>query len=58
MSFRNQTVLTYEHKSYSVFIQTDKAIYKPGQLGKSLISFGGKTFSNNFLIIFEAFDPH
>ncbi|XP_035220649.1 CD109 antigen-like [Stegodyphus dumicola] len=32
MSFRNQTLLTYEHKSYSVFIQTDKAIYKPGQL--------------------------
>ncbi|XP_015930765.2 CD109 antigen isoform X2 [Parasteatoda tepidariorum] len=32
LKFRNQTVLTYEHKSYSVFIQTDKAIYKPGQL--------------------------
>ena len=32
ISFRNQTVLTYEHKSYSVFVQTDKAIYKPGQL--------------------------
>ncbi|GIY91023.1 CD109 antigen [Caerostris darwini] len=32
MTFENQTVLTYEHKSYSVFIQTDKAIYKPGQL--------------------------
>lgn len=32
MKFRNQTVLTYESKSYSVFIQTDKAIYKPGQL--------------------------
>nr|BAK64112.1 thioester-containing protein [Hasarius adansoni] len=32
MTFRNQTILTYEHKSYSVFIQTDKAIYKPGQL--------------------------
>ncbi|KAG8196513.1 hypothetical protein JTE90_012327 [Oedothorax gibbosus] len=32
MNFKNQTILTYEHKSYSVFIQTDKAIYKPGQL--------------------------
>ncbi|GBM39099.1 CD109 antigen [Araneus ventricosus] len=32
MAFENQTILTYEHKSYSVFIQTDKAIYKPGQL--------------------------
>ncbi|XP_054723322.1 CD109 antigen-like [Uloborus diversus] len=32
MTFKNQTVLMYEHKSYSVFIQTDKAIYKPGQL--------------------------
>ncbi|XP_065299747.1 CD109 antigen-like isoform X1 [Dermacentor albipictus] len=31
LNFRNETDLTYEHKSYSVFMQTDKAIYKPGQ---------------------------
>lgn len=30
--FENTTQLEYEHKSYSVFIQTDKAVYKPGQL--------------------------
>ncbi|XP_013779799.1 CD109 antigen-like [Limulus polyphemus] len=32
LSFRNETSLEYEQKSYSVFIQTDKAIYKPNQL--------------------------
>lgn len=32
LKFQNQTSLIYEPKSYSVFIQTDKAIYKPGQL--------------------------
>ncbi|XP_067120977.1 CD109 antigen [Centruroides vittatus] len=32
LTFQNQTTLIYEPKSYSVFIQTDKAIYKPGQL--------------------------
>lgn len=32
LNFRNETSITYEAKSYSVFIQTDKAIYKPGQL--------------------------
>lgn len=32
LSFRNETLVQYEQKSYSVFIQTDKAIYKPGQL--------------------------
>ncbi|XP_023225702.1 CD109 antigen-like isoform X2 [Centruroides sculpturatus] len=31
-NFHNHTQLIYEHKSYSVFIQTDKAVYKPGQL--------------------------
>uniref|UniRef100_A0A1B6EFY6 TEP1-F n=1 Tax=Clastoptera arizonana TaxID=38151 RepID=A0A1B6EFY6_9HEMI len=30
MNFINSTELEYIHKSYSVFIQTDKAIYKPG----------------------------
>lgn len=30
--FSNETALQFEKKSYSVFIQTDKAIYKPGQL--------------------------
>ncbi|XP_063245195.1 CD109 antigen-like isoform X2 [Bacillus rossius redtenbacheri] len=30
VEFENSTVLDYVHKSYSVFIQTDKAIYKPG----------------------------
>lgn len=30
LEFYNSTALEYVHKSYSVFIQTDKAIYKPG----------------------------
>ncbi|PSN57619.1 hypothetical protein C0J52_00529 [Blattella germanica] len=30
LEFVNTTRLDYVHKSYSVFIQTDKAIYKPG----------------------------
>ncbi|XP_050425560.1 CD109 antigen-like isoform X2 [Adelges cooleyi] len=30
LEFVNSTALEYIHKSYSVFIQTDKAIYKPG----------------------------
>lgn len=30
IDFFNSTALQYVHKSYSVFIQTDKAIYKPG----------------------------
>lgn len=32
IDFRNETSISYQAKSYSVFIQTDKAIYKPGQL--------------------------
>jgi CD109 antigen len=32
LEFSNETTLKYEQKSFSVFIQTDKAIYKPGQL--------------------------
>nr|AEC50086.1 TEP isoform 2 [Pacifastacus leniusculus] len=32
LSFYNTTMLEYVHKSYSVFIQTDKAVYKPGDL--------------------------
>lgn len=32
LNFHNETKIKYEAKSYSVFIQTDKAIYKPGQL--------------------------
>ncbi|XP_022645189.1 CD109 antigen-like isoform X2 [Varroa destructor] len=31
IQFENQTELSFVHKSYSVFIQTDKAVYKPGQ---------------------------
>ncbi|VVC42395.1 Alpha-2-macroglobulin, thiol-ester bond-forming,Alpha-macroglobulin, receptor-binding,Alpha-2- [Cinara cedri] len=30
LEFVNSTALEYVHKSYSVFIQTDKAVYKPG----------------------------
>ena len=30
LSFLESTSLQYKHKGYSVFIQTDKAIYKPG----------------------------
>ncbi|KAI1285220.1 Antigen -like protein [Halotydeus destructor] len=32
LQFRNETNIQFEQKSYSVFVQTDKAIYKPGQL--------------------------
>ncbi|XP_017300547.2 CD109 antigen [Diaphorina citri] len=32
LNFYNSTGLVYVHKSYSVFIQLDKAIYKPGDL--------------------------
>ncbi|XP_071544255.1 CD109 antigen-like isoform X2 [Panulirus ornatus] len=32
LTFSNTTALEYLHKSYSVFIQTDKTIYKPGDL--------------------------
>uniref|UniRef100_A0A6G1SQR0 TEP1-F n=1 Tax=Aceria tosichella TaxID=561515 RepID=A0A6G1SQR0_9ACAR len=31
-SFKEEKPLVYQAKSFSVFIQTDKAIYKPGQL--------------------------
>ncbi|MCL4121578.1 UNVERIFIED_CONTAM: hypothetical protein GTU68_018201, partial [Idotea baltica] len=30
LSFHNTTKLTYEAKSYSVFIETDRGVYKPG----------------------------
>ncbi|CAB3366518.1 Hypothetical predicted protein [Cloeon dipterum] len=30
LEFQNTTELSYVHKSYSVLVQTDKAIYKPG----------------------------
>lgn len=32
--FSNHTVLSFEQKSFSVFIQTDKSVYKPGQYVK------------------------
>ena len=32
--FKNETALGFEPKSYSIFVQTDKAIYKPGQAVK------------------------
>jgi CD109 antigen len=32
LTFVNTTELEYSEKSHSVFIQTDKAIYKPGHL--------------------------
>ncbi|KAK3607708.1 hypothetical protein CHS0354_016732 [Potamilus streckersoni] len=31
VSFKNYTSISYQPKSVSIFIQTDKAIYKPGQ---------------------------
>jgi CD109 antigen len=31
-SFKDEKPITYQAKSFSAFIQTDKAIYKPGQL--------------------------
>ena len=33
LKFANETDLNYEFKSVSIFIQTDKAMYKPGQTG-------------------------
>lgn len=33
LKFANETDLNYESKSVSIFIQTDKAMYKPGQTG-------------------------
>ncbi|XP_035230525.1 CD109 antigen-like, partial [Stegodyphus dumicola] len=32
IAIQNSTKLIFEHKSHSVFIQTDRAVYKPGQL--------------------------
>ena len=34
LPFKNSTVVYGSFKSVSLFIQTDKAIYKPGDLGK------------------------
>ncbi|XP_071088381.1 CD109 antigen-like isoform X2 [Haliotis cracherodii] len=31
LTFSNEITLTYNHKSMSIFIQTDKAMYKPGE---------------------------
>lgn len=36
LTFSNETSIDYEAKSISIFIQTDKAMYKPGQIGKKL----------------------
>lgn len=33
LKFSNETDLYYQSKSVSIFIQTDKAMYKPGQTG-------------------------
>uniref|UniRef100_A0A2M4A166 CD109 antigen n=2 Tax=Anopheles triannulatus TaxID=58253 RepID=A0A2M4A166_9DIPT len=30
LTFKNETALQYQQKSFSVFVQTDKSIYKPG----------------------------
>ncbi|GAB6021255.1 CD109 molecule [Chamberlinius hualienensis] len=32
LQFSNTTEIEYQHKSYSVFIQTDKAVYQPNQI--------------------------
>jgi len=34
VEFENSTDLTYVHKSYSVFVQTDRGVYKPGHIVK------------------------
>uniref|UniRef100_A0A8D0GVG8 C3 and PZP-like alpha-2-macroglobulin domain-containing protein 8 n=1 Tax=Sphenodon punctatus TaxID=8508 RepID=A0A8D0GVG8_SPHPU len=38
--FHNYTTVTIDSKGSSVFIQTDKPVYKPKQKGKALPSFG------------------
>ena len=37
LNFHNKTDLICESKSVSIFIQTDKAMYKPGQTGSILL---------------------
>lgn len=34
--FKNSTNVEFNSKGTAVFIQTDKAMYKPGQIGESL----------------------
>ena len=47
LMFTNETYLYYESKSVSIFIQTDRAIYKPGSIGirnKDIIMFSKNQF--------------
>ena len=38
LTFRNETSLKVDQKCVSVFIQTDKGIYKPGQTSRDSLS--------------------
>lgn len=48
VTFNHSVDLTVEKKSFSIFVQTDKAIYKPGQTGNN-------TFISTRNILFQLF---
>lgn len=51
--FKNSTSLRYLEKGFSIFIQSDKAIYKPGQKGiLSNLSRSYAGLSTRFLSVF------
>ena len=35
LQFQEETSVTFKQKGLSIYIQTDKGIYKPGQTGKT-----------------------
>lgn len=54
LMFTNETNLYYESKSVSIFIQTDRAIYKPGSIGipnKDIFQFKIMFSKNQFHLV-------